>query len=105
MRLPDKHITYLINGFYKTLCMFEDVIAKKIDSASLSKYLHSLHYELYGLYYLADEKYCSTILTLMSILEHFYDDSLEPEPDISTIRSEVFHCMNLLDNLYEVGED
>lgn len=97
MEIKNEYIDYLKGGFYKCLCLFEE------KNDGLSTYIDSFSYEVYGLQYLVEDG-DRIITTLLCILEHFYDDSIEPEPDIKIIRSEVFHCINLVDKLFKVGD-
>jgi len=97
MKLPVEYVSYLKDGFFKILCLFEE------KNQGLSRYIESFSYELYGLQYLIDDK--KEIITLLSILEHFYDDSLAPEPDIKIIRGEVFHCISLINKMFKVGDN
>lgn len=97
MKINIEYLDYLKGGFYKILCLFEE------DNERLPQYISSLSYELYGLQYLIENK-TENIFILLSILEHFYDDSLEPNPDISLIRKEVFRCMRIIDETFKVGD-
>jgi len=98
MNIPNEYFEYLKGGFYKCLCLFEET------NEGLSSYINSFSYEIYGLQYLIDDKK-EIVITLLSILEHFYDDSLEPKPNIKVIRSEVFRCISLINNLSKVGDE
>lgn len=98
MSIPKEYVEYLKGGFYKCLCLFEEA------NEGLSSYINSFSYEVYGLQYLIDEKK-EIVITLLSVLEHFYDDSFEPKPDIKIIRSEVFRCINLINKLFKVGDE
>lgn len=96
MNISVEYIKYLKDRFYETLCLFEE------KNDGLSRYIESFSYELYGLQYLVEDT--KTIITLLSILEHFYDDSLAPEPDVKVIRGEVFHCISLINRMFKVGD-
>lgn len=97
MKVNNKYIKYLKGGFFKCLCLFEE------KNEGLSAYIKSFNYELYGLYYLLEDEN-DTIITLLSILKHLYENSFEFEPDLKLIRSEVFHCINLVDKIFKVGD-
>lgn len=97
MEITIEYLEHLKGGFYKCLCLFEE------KNDGLSRYISSFSYELYGLQYLMKSKK-EYILTLLCVLEHFYDDSLEAEPDIGIIRSEAFRCMSLIEDMFKVGD-
>lgn len=98
MDIPKEYVEYLKGGFYKCLCLFEEA------NVGLSSYISSFSYEIYGLQYLIDDKK-EIVIILLSVLEHFFDDSLEPNHDIKVIRSEVFRCISLINKLFEVGDE
>ncbi len=99
MMLHDKYIKYLINNFYKCLCLFEE------NNDGLTKYISSFIYELEGLVYRLGEEHSDVIQTLLNILERFYDESIEPEPDLEQIRTQVFHCTNLIKKTFKDGDE
>jgi len=81
----------LKNSFYKILCLFEE------KNQGLTQYIGSLIYELHGLkYLLADE---SKLISLIAIAEHLYDDSLQADVDLSEIKREVFHCIDMIEKM------
>ncbi|KOS61437.1 hypothetical protein FJQ98_16690 [Lysinibacillus agricola] len=96
MNISDGYVNYLKDRFYETLCLFEE------KNEGLPRYIESFSYELYGLQYLVEDTV--TVITLLNILEHFYDDSLAPKPDIKVIRGEVFRCISLINRMFKVGE-
>lgn len=98
MALHNSYIKYLINSFYKCLCLFEE------GNEELTKYIDSFSYEIYGLKYTVEDEYQDVIQTLINILEHFYDDSLEPLPDLDVIKREAFRCINLIESTFKVGD-
>jgi len=95
MDISVEYVDYLKDRFYETLCLFEE------KNDGLSRYIESFSYELYGLQYLVKDT--KSIITMLSILEHFYDDSLAPEPNIKVIRGEVFRCISLVNRMFKVG--
>lgn len=97
-QLHKKYVKYLIDSFFKCLCLFEE------NNEGLTKYIDSLKYELEGLKNLVEDEYQDVVQILINILEHFYDDSLEPEPDLKRIRSEVFRCTNLISKTFLNGD-
>lgn len=88
-----KYLSTLKDKFYKVLCLFEE------KNEGLTKYIDSLIYELYGLYYLLDGENQSKVTTLMCILEHMYDDSLQVDGNLEEIRREIFHSMSLIEKI------
>jgi len=98
MKITNEYVTSLINKFYKLLCLFEE------ENIGLPQNIDSLIYEIYGLQYLVEENQIPTVVTLISILEHFYDDSLQSTVDIKVIKREVFHCMDLIEKSLRVGD-
>lgn len=83
----------LIDKLYKCLCLFEE------KNEGLVSFIHSLAYEIYGLQYHVKEKELPIIESLTVILEHLYDDSLQVEYDLTIVRREIFHCMDLIKKL------
>ncbi len=98
MELTVEYIDRLKNSVFKILCLFEE------NNEGLSQNIDSLIYEMYGLQYIVSKEKIPVIISLISILEHFYDDSIQPEPDIKVIRREVFHCMDLIEKSFKVGD-
>lgn len=99
MDIPKYYIDNLKDRVFKVLPLMEEC------NDGVSSYIDSLIYEVYGLYYIVNEKEQSVIVTLLSILEHFYDDSIQPELDLVQIRREVFHCLTLIDKHFKGDSD
>lgn len=91
--ITQRYISTLKDKLYKVLCLFEE------NNLGLTIYIDTLIYEVYGLYYLVEEPDEAKITSLICILEHFYDDSLQPVPDLTEIRREVFHSMSLVEKI------
>lgn len=89
---------YLKNKIYKLLPFFEE------NEENLPRYLDSLIYEMYGLQYLVDDKLHPMVVTLICILEHFYDECILGDYDIEIIRREVFHCLDLIEKFIKEEE-
>lgn len=70
----------------------------------LTVYISSLIYELQGLDSRINETQSNILQTVVSILEHFYDDSFAPNPDLNLIRREWLNCMNLIDKMSKHGD-
>lgn len=98
MMINSEYIKTLKNRIYKILCLFEE------KNEGLTQYIESLIYELYGLQYLIGDQKYQVIISITCILEHFYDDSFMTEYDIPTIRREVFHCLDLIEKSFKVGD-
>ncbi|MGM7720496.1 hypothetical protein [Metabacillus sp. Hm71] len=98
MELTKEYVKSLKDKFYKLLCLFEE------RNTGLTQYIDSLNYEIYGLQYLVDKDKTQSVISLICILEHFYDDSLHPEVDLKVIRREIFHCMDLIEKTFGVGD-
>lgn len=99
MKISKPFMKYLKDGFFKCLCLFEE------QNETTSQYINSFSYELYGLQYLVNEEQEVILSMILGILEHLYDDSLQPEYDMELIRREIFHCMNnLVNKLAEIGD-
>lgn len=92
------HVEKLKDKVFKILYLFED------ENEGLTTYIHSVIYELTGLRHRVNPIQDSMLQTMISVLEHMYDDSLSPDPDLEIIRREIFGLMNLLDKLYEHGD-
>lgn len=71
----------------------------------LTTYIDSLLYEFRGLMHELNDTQASMLQTVISIFEHFYDDSLAPNPDLKTIRREWLNCLNLIDKIAEFGDE
>ena len=97
MKITKSYKKYLKNLFYKVLCLFEE------ENKELTLFLGSIIYELEGLEYV-DNSNDHVMIVLLSVLEHFYDDSLFEDYDIDTIRREVFKCINLIESSFKVGD-
>nr|BDD47808.1 hypothetical protein 9 [Bacillaceae bacterium] len=93
-----EYVNKLIGKIFKILPLFEE------KNEGLSQYIHSINYEIYGLQYVVEKEDIPTITSLIGILEHFYDDSLQPDPDIKVIRREVLHCIDLIEKSFGVGD-
>lgn len=70
----------------------------------LTTYISSLIYELQGLDSRVNKTQSNILQTIISIMEHFYDDSFAPDPDLNIIRREWLNCMNLVDKVSEHGD-
>lgn len=98
MEIREVHYKRLQGKIYKIYMFFNE------GNEGLTTYISSLIYELEGLGYLLNDKQYSMLLTIISTLEHFYDDSLSPAPDLNTIRREWLNCLNLIDKMAKSGE-
>lgn len=74
------------------------------NNKGLTIYLSSLIYEFEGLEARLNDTQASMIQTIISVFEHFYDDSLAPDPDLEIIRREWLNCMNLIDKIADHGD-
>jgi len=92
------HYKKLQGKIYKIYMFFTE------GNEGLTTYISSLIYELEGLDNRLNDKQHSILITVISILEHFYDDSFAPEPDLLTIRREWLNCLNLIDKISECEE-
>lgn len=75
------------------------------NNEGLTTYIDSLIYEFKGRIHDLNDIQASMMQTIIDIHEHFYDDSLAPEPDLHIIRREWLNCMNLIDKISEHGDD
>ncbi|MGG3987519.1 hypothetical protein [Bacillus smithii] len=88
------YFAYLIDQFYKVLCLFEE------KNLGLTTFIDSLSYEIYGLQYRVKNNESRVIIdSLLNILEHLYDDSLQAEYDLKVIKREIFHCTSLVEKM------
>lgn len=94
MEITRTHIKKLKDKIFKILPLFQS------ENEGLTKYIGSLIYELEGLQNRMSDEKGSMLITIVSILEHMYDDSLEPKPDIEIIKSEVFGCLTLIEKMF-----
>lgn len=98
MEIRDVHYKRLQGKVYKIFMFFTE------GNEGLTTYIDSLIYELEGLDHRLNDKQHSILVTVISLLEHFYDDSLSPDPDLKTIRREWLNCMSLLDKIAKYGD-
>lgn len=71
----------------------------------LSTYINSLIYEFEGRIHGLNDTQASMMQTIIDIYEHFYDDSLTPEPNLEVIRREWLNCMNLMNKIANHGDN
>lgn len=71
----------------------------------VTTYISSTIYELEGSINSMNEKQAVIMKTVLSLLEHFYDDSLAPNPDLNIIRREWLNAVNLIDKIIELEEE
>lgn len=95
-KIVQRHLEGLKNEIFKLLPMFEE------KCETLTIHISSLLFDMYGKVNVIEgfngsEKY----LTLLSILESLYDESLAAEYDIPTVRREVFKCLNIIEKLQQ----
>lgn len=93
------HYEKLKNKIFKVYPFFVE------GNEGLTTYIDSLLYEFRGLIHELNDTQASMLQTIISIFEHFYDDSLSPDPDLQTIRREWLNCMNLMDKIAEYGDE
>lgn len=98
MFVTKTHVEKLKGKVFKVLYLFED------ENEGLTTYIHSTMYELEGLRRRVNVTQESMLLSVISGLEHMYDDSLAPDPDIEVIKREVMGYMSLLDKMFEHGD-
>lgn len=98
MFLTKFHVEKLKDKVFKILYLFED------KNEGLPTYIHSTIYEFEGLRHRVNPVQESMLLTTISVLEHIYDDSLSPDPDLEVIKREIFGLVSLLDKLYKHGD-
>lgn len=98
MNIRQEHYKKLQGKVYKIFMFFTE------GNEGLTTYIDSLIYEFKGLDHLLNDKQHSMLVTIISLFEHFYDDSLAPNPDLDVIRREWLNCMNLIDKISEHGD-
>jgi len=94
MEITPKHVEKLKNKVFKILPLFQS------ENVGLTRYIDSLIYELEGLRNRLNEEQESMMITIISVLEHMYDDSLSPSPDIDIIKREVFSNISLIEKMF-----
>lgn len=92
------HYERLQGKIFKIFMFFNE------GNEGLTTYIDSLIYELEGLESSLNKKQYSILKTVVSILEHFSDDSIAPDPDLGVIRREWLNCMSLIDKMAEHGD-
>lgn len=98
MKITKTHIETVTGKIYKILPLFED------RNSGLTTYIGSLIYELVGMSARLNARQNSMLQTIVDTLEHVYDDSLAPDPDLEIIRREVLGCTNLFKKMFEQGD-
>lgn len=93
--ITNYHIKTMTGKIYKILPLFQE------ENEGLTTYISSLIYELEGLSERVDEKQNSMLQTIIDVLEHVYNDSLAPNPDINIVRREILNCTNLFQKMFE----
>lgn len=97
MKISKLYIKKLKNRIFKILPLFEE------KNEGIATYIDSIIYEVYGLQYVVEEEVKPLIISILSILKHFHDDSLKSDVNIRQIKREVFHCLDLIEKYY--GDD
>ena len=95
--ITPSHVEYLRRKVFKILYLFEE------NNDGLSKYIHSLMYEIHGLKNLLEESKIPQFDSVLSILYHMYEDSYKTNVDMQNIRSEVFHCSDLIKKSFQAA--
>lgn len=98
MIIRKSHYKRLVNKVFKIYPFFTE------GNEGLTTYIDSLIYELEGLENMLNDTQASMLVTVISIFEHFYDDSLAPDPDLEVIRREWLNCMSLIDKIADCGD-
>lgn len=98
MKIRKSHYNKLIDKVYKVYPFFTE------GNEGLTTYINSLIYEFEGLEHRLNDTQASILVTIICIFEHFYDDSLAPNPDLKVIRREWLNCMNLLEKISNHGD-
>jgi hypothetical protein len=94
-----EYLSELIGKFFKILPLFEQ------KNSNLSKYLNSLQFELEGVSKLViDKQGYGKLVSVLGILKSVLDKNSDGDIDVSTIRSEVFKCMRIIESLLNKGE-
>lgn len=95
-KVVSKYLDELINRVYKILVLYED------SNEGINKYMDSLLIELGGMYAISEDisqnsKYISIVMTLASIQVLIKNNDIKH----SSIKSEVFKCINLIKKVRE----
>jgi hypothetical protein len=95
-KIVQEHLELIKSDIFKILPLFEE------KCETLTTHIGSLLYEMYGKVHVIEGfDGNARYLTLLSILESLYDESLAAEYDISTVRREVFKCLNIIEKLQQ----
>lgn len=97
MEISKIYIEKLKGRLFKILPLMEE------KNEGITSYIDSLIYEIYGLQYLVESDKQPFIISVLCILEHLYDDSLQAEINLRQVKREVFHCLDLFEKHY--GDD
>lgn len=98
MKITTTHYETIKGKIFKIFPLFEQ------ENEGVSSYINSVIYEFEGLRIHLNKQQDSMMQTIISRLEHFYIDSLAPNPDLELIRSEWHNSMSLIDKMAEHGD-
>lgn len=98
MKITKTHYETIKGKIFKIFPLFEQ------QNEGLPSYINSVIYEFEGLRTHLNKQQDSMMQTIISRLEHFYNDSLAPNPDLELIRNEWHSSMNLIDKMSKLGD-
>lgn len=92
----ERMVTYLntvVNSVYKILPLYEE------ENVGLEIYIESLLFELYGLDKVVEMERSHEYVSLLSILESVKAEINKEDSKKSTIKREVFKCINIIKSM------
>lgn len=94
------YLKSLVDKIYKILPLYEE------ENEGLFAYLQSLVYELNGTLWAIDElQKNAEYISLIATLESLSDDSVFFDNNHSTIKREVFKCINIVKKMMDSGDN
>jgi hypothetical protein len=97
-----KHGSTVVQSYYETLKnrIFKILPLYEEENIGVSKYIHSLLFELGGVENLIEELNGDVeFISLLATLESLYDESLIGRNNCPLVKREVFKCINIIERI------
>jgi hypothetical protein len=97
-----KHDSTMVQSYYSTLKnrIFKILPLYEEGNIGVSKYIHSLLFELGGVESLVEGlKHNHEFISLVATLESLYDESLIDNDNCPLVKREVFKCINIIERI------
>jgi hypothetical protein len=87
------YLNTVINSVFKILPLYEE------ENVGLETYIESLLFELYGLDKVVDMEQSYEYVSLLSTLESVKMEVVKEDSKKTTVKREVFKCINIIKNM------